>query len=133
DAAATLALAAAGEGLVTAEAAFRTAFLDALDGAAASAGDRPGAGMAHAQVVCCIDARSELLRRHLEAVGPYETLGSAGFFGTPVRFRPLGSAESYPSAPVLLDPAVEVAEVADPEDLGAAEAALAGRRRRTAG
>ena len=133
DAAATLALAAAGEGLVTAEAAFRTAFLDELDGAAASAGDRPGAGMAHAQVVCCIDARSELLRRHLEAVGPYETLGFAGFFGTPVRFRPLGSAESYPSAPVLLDPAVEVAEVADPEDLGAAEAALAGRRRRTAG
>ncbi|HMQ25011.1 MAG TPA: Na-translocating system protein MpsB [Acidimicrobiales bacterium] len=132
-ASATLALAAAGEGLIAAEAAFRSALLDDLDDADQAVGDPPAAVTARAQVVCCIDVRSEPLRRHLEAVGPYDTLGFAGFFGTAVRFRPLGSAESFPSAPVLLDPAVEVAEVPDPRDPGAAESALTLRRRRVAG
>lgn len=133
DATTALALAAAGEGLLTAEAAFRVALLDELDAAAETgAQGRPARETARTQVVCCIDARSEPLRRHLEALGSYETLGFAGFFGTSVRFRPLGSAESYPSAPVLLDPEVEVAEVPDPEDPTVGEAALRARRRRTA-
>ncbi len=62
------------------------------------------------QAAFCIDARSEGLRRHLEACGPYDTLGFAGFFGVPVRWRPLGSAESEPRCPVLLRPEHEVAE-----------------------
>ncbi|GAC1477364.1 MAG: DUF2309 domain-containing protein [Acidimicrobiales bacterium] len=62
------------------------------------------------QAAFCIDARSEGLRRHLEACGPYDTLGFAGFFGVPVRWRPLGSTESQPRCPVLLTPEHEVAE-----------------------
>ena len=77
--------------------------------------DRPEDGLTGpvaAQGVFCIDARSEGLRRHLESVGPYETLGFAGFFAVPLRFRAIGSTEAYPSAPVLLQPTTEVGEVA---------------------
>lgn len=135
DDATALALVAAGEGLVAAEAAYRERLLAALDrdGTAGAPAPAPAPARPRAQVVCCIDVRSEPLRRHLEAVGPYATLGFAGFFGTPVRFRPLGAAEAYPSAPVLLDPAVEVVEAPDPDDPRPAATELARRRRRAAG
>jgi uncharacterized protein len=42
-----------------------------------------------AQVVCCIDPRSEGLRRHLEALGSYQTLGFAGFFAVAMHHRDL--------------------------------------------
>ncbi len=64
-----------------------------------------------AHVVMCIDARSEGLRAQLEKTGPYETLGFAGFFGAPVRIRPLGWEAGYDAAPVLLRPDIEVEEV----------------------
>jgi len=63
-----------------------------------------------AQVVCCIDVRSEGLRRHLEATGAYETFGFAGFFGLPVRYQPFGSAETVDLCPVLLRPSTEMEE-----------------------
>ncbi|HUP71365.1 MAG TPA: putative inorganic carbon transporter subunit DabA, partial [Acidimicrobiales bacterium] len=62
------------------------------------------------QAVFCIDARSEGLQRHLQACGPYDTFGFAGFFGVPVRWTPLGSTESQPRCPVLLKPDHDVAE-----------------------
>ncbi len=62
------------------------------------------------QAVFCIDARSEGLQRHLQACGAYDTFGFAGFFGVPVRWRPLGSTESQPRCPVLLKPEHDVAE-----------------------
>ncbi len=57
-----------------------------------------------AQIVFCIDARSERLRRHLEATGPYTTFGFAGFFGFPVAVA--GMADRYATArcPVLMSP-----------------------------
>ncbi len=58
-----------------------------------------------AQVVFCIDVRSEIARRHLEAALPgTHTLGFAGFFGFPVAHQPALACKSAPRCPVLLVP-----------------------------
>jgi uncharacterized protein len=90
------------------ELAHRDELLTTLDGAPTPGPDEPAA-----QLVACIDVRSEVLRRHLEAVGPYETFGFAGFFGVPVRWRPLGSTRAEPRCPVLVTPRYDVAEIGD--------------------
>lgn len=63
-----------------------------------------------AQIVFCIDVRSEPIRRALEARGQYETIGFAGFFGFASRFYEFGSAHSMDLCPVLLTPQKEVRE-----------------------
>ncbi|TLY16749.1 MAG: DUF2309 domain-containing protein [Nitrospirae bacterium] len=55
-----------------------------------------------AQAVFCIDVRSEPLRRHLEAIGDYETFGFAGFFICFVRYRALGSHHDTDQYPVIM-------------------------------
>ncbi len=66
-----------------------------------------------AQVVFCIDVRSERLRRHLESLGPWETYGAAGFFGLPMRhISPAGAVSER--CPVLLRPDRTVRETASP-------------------
>ena len=77
-----------------------------------TSGHRVSQGRADAQLVFCIDVRSEGFRRHLEELGHYETFGFAGFFGVPVRWRPLGSDMAQARCPVLVSPRHEVAEVA---------------------
>lgn len=57
-----------------------------------------------AQIVFCIDVRSEPFRRALESRGNYETFGFAGFFGIPVRIKNTITEELYSSCPVLLKP-----------------------------
>jgi uncharacterized protein YbcC (UPF0753/DUF2309 family) len=57
-----------------------------------------------AQLVFCIDVRSEPFRRALESRGRYETFGFAGFFGIPVRIKNSITEEVYSSCPVLLKP-----------------------------
>ncbi|MGV8885709.1 MAG: DUF2309 domain-containing protein [Microbacteriaceae bacterium] len=54
------------------------------------------------QVVMCIDARSEGMRRHLEAADDYETFGFAGFFGVPIRFARHDARGSIDALPALL-------------------------------
>lgn len=63
-----------------------------------------------AQIVFCIDARSEGLRRHLEDLGEYETFGFAGFFGVPICFRAYGSEEELLLCPALLSPTQRIQE-----------------------
>jgi uncharacterized protein YbcC (UPF0753/DUF2309 family) len=59
------------------------------------------------QVALCIDVRSEVLRRALEAQDEgIETLGFAGFFGLPVAHRPEGTDELQAHLPALLNPAL---------------------------
>lgn len=65
-----------------------------------------------AQLVCCIDVRSEGLRRNLEACGPYETFGYAGFFGLAARFEPVTGGVGTDQYPVLLEPGMSLREVA---------------------
>lgn len=93
------------------ELAHRDELLTTLDAPAT-----PTPGEPAAQLVACIDVRSEVLRRHLEAAGPYETFGFAGFFGVPVRWRPLGSMRAEPRCPVLVTPRYDVAEIGETAD-----------------
>ncbi len=63
-----------------------------------------------AQLVFCIDVRSEPFRRAIEAQGAYETLGFAGFFGLPVRVQGHDDDQPHDSCPVLLKPRHDVCE-----------------------
>ena len=59
------------------------------------------------QAAFCIDVRSEVFRRALEAADPtVETIGFAGFFGLPVKHRPHGTEMTEAHLPVLLNPAL---------------------------
>lgn len=64
-----------------------------------------------AQMVFCIDVRSERIRRQLEAASnQIETLGFAGFFGMPIEVVPLGEAVGYSHVPALLQPSFQLHE-----------------------
>ena len=59
------------------------------------------------QMMFCIDVRSEVMRRNLEALSPHvETAGFAGFFGVGVDF--VTEDHSSPRCPVLLQPQIEL-------------------------
>ena len=55
-----------------------------------------------AQAVFCIDVRSEPIRRHLEAIGDYETFGFAGFFAVFIRYQGFGSDHETDQFPVIM-------------------------------
>lgn len=63
-----------------------------------------------AQLVFCIDVRSEPFRRAIESMGDYETLGFAGFFGIPVHVREFETNKTKACCPVLLKPRFNVRE-----------------------
>ncbi len=104
------------------EAHFRDRLLAALDRPPLEPPPCP-----EAQVVFCIDVRSEGLRHQLEACGPYETLGFAGFFALPIRFGPWWSDEATDLCPVLLRPSARLGE-RPVSSTGAAERELTGRQ-----
>ncbi len=94
-----------------AELAFQGSLHDSLLGPVPAAAD---AGRPALQAVFCIDVRSEVYRRALEAQDPaIQTLGFAGFFGLPIAYAPAGSSYSRPQLPGLLPPALTVTEAAD--------------------
>ncbi|MEZ6090121.1 MAG: putative inorganic carbon transporter subunit DabA [Pirellulaceae bacterium] len=64
-----------------------------------------------AQLVFCIDVRSERMRRKLEAASEaIETFGFAGFFGMPIEVVPLGQSQGDSHVPVLLKPQIKLHE-----------------------
>lgn len=81
-----------------------------------------------AQLVFCIDVRSEPFRRHLEAAGPFETLGFAGFYGVPVQYTAYGEeATPLDVCPALLRPRYRVTDVPTPTCAAAGERHRGGR------
>jgi uncharacterized protein YbcC (UPF0753/DUF2309 family) len=79
---------------------------------------------AELQAVFCIDVRSEVWRRALEACHPsIQTLGYAGFFGLPAEYLPLAGRQARPQLPGLLAPRVRIS------DCGANAQQLVERRR----
>jgi len=69
-----------------------------------------------AQLVFCIDTRSEVIRRHIEAAGEYETHGYAGFFGVPMRYDGYKAEASVDSHPPILGSEHHVTETPADED-----------------
>ncbi|MFT4885108.1 MAG: hypothetical protein ACI8U4_002628, partial [Natronomonas sp.] len=69
-----------------------------------------------AQLVFCIDTRSEIIRRHIEAAGPYETHGYAGFFGVPMRYQGYDDDTTIDACPPIVDPQHYVTDRPDPDE-----------------
>ena len=84
-----------------------------------------------AQLVFCIDVRSEGLRRHLEVDGRHQTIGFAGFFGIPMRVRLAGWDHAEARCPVLVAPGADATEIPNPDAV--ADLARQLRRSATAG
>ncbi len=81
------------------------------------------------QALFCIDVRSEIFRRALEAADPsIATRGFAGFFGLPIDHQPLGTHWHQPQLPGLLAPVLTAVE--SPADPTRASAMVARRRSR---
>lgn len=72
------------------------------------------------QAAFCIDVRSEVFRRALEAAGTgMETIGFAGFFGVAMEHVPLGQRQGSAQCPVLMAPRFTIRETVQgaPEDV----------------
>ncbi|MFN3469818.1 MAG: DUF2309 domain-containing protein [Novosphingobium sp.] len=93
-----------------AEASFLSVLAPQLEGASARLTAPQAARRPDAQLVFCIDVRSEPMRRALERQGRIETFGYAGFFGLPIALDPACSAPQRNQLPVLLSPAHVVTE-----------------------
>jgi uncharacterized protein YbcC (UPF0753/DUF2309 family) len=65
-----------------------------------------------AQMVFCIDTRSELIRRNVESKGNYETFGYAGFFGIAMDYKNLNDGLSRKSCPPIVPSGYKVSEIA---------------------
>ncbi len=74
--------------------------------------DSRSQGTPKAQLIFCIDVRSEMLRRHIELENPeVQTLGFAGFFGIPISYQDIEATEAESRLPVLLKPDFKAKEV----------------------
>jgi uncharacterized protein YbcC (UPF0753/DUF2309 family) len=84
------------------EETYRRTLVDALQrddgGSSTETPSRPDA-----QLVFCIDTRSEIIRRHLEAQGNYHTHGYAGFFGIPMTYRAYTDDVDVDACPPIVD------------------------------
>ncbi len=68
-----------------------------------------------AQLVFCIDTRSELIRRHVESKGNYETFGYAGFFGIAMDYQNPKNGILQKACPPIVNSSYVVSEEAKPD------------------
>jgi len=64
-----------------------------------------------ASAVFCLDVRSEVIRRTVEASGPYTTYGAGGFLGLPISFVEFDKAHTLQLAPAVIKPKNIVFEI----------------------
>ena len=70
------------------------------------------------QAAFCIDVRSEVYRRGLEAQGDdIQTFGAAGFFGMPIEYEQLAADEPRPQLPGILAPKYRATDTNVPKGL----------------
>jgi uncharacterized protein YbcC (UPF0753/DUF2309 family) len=70
------------------------------------------------QAAFCLDVRSEVFRRALEAQGKdIQTMGVAGFFGVPIEYAPLAADDARPQLPGILSPKYRVTDTGVAEGL----------------
>ena len=86
------------------EATYRGELVGTLAEQSQAIADTESAGRPDAQMVFCIDTRSEIIRRHIESTGDYETHGYAGFFGIPMEYEGYDSEVSVEACPPIVDP-----------------------------
>ncbi len=59
----------------------------------------------------CLDVRSEVIRRNIEASGPHKTYGIGGFLGIPISFVPFDKSHQLNLSPAFIKPHNLVFEV----------------------
>jgi uncharacterized protein YbcC (UPF0753/DUF2309 family) len=92
------------------EATYRSELVDSIADASASLAGTTDGRRPDAQLVFCIDTRSEIIRRHIEAAGDYETHGYAGFFGIPMRYAGYDSETTVDACPPILEAEHRIAD-----------------------
>ncbi|SFR74043.1 hypothetical protein SAMN04487947_4052 [Halogeometricum rufum] len=93
------------------EASYRRQVVERVAAESEALDDAEPSGRPDAQLVFCIDTRSEIIRRHVEAAGDYETHGYAGFFGIPMEYQGYDSEVLVDACPPILDPQHRISEV----------------------
>ena len=94
------------------EASYRAAVVDHVADESRALAERETAETERpdAQLVFCIDTRSEVFRRHLEATGAYETHGYAGFFGVPMEYSGYDAEGPVAACPPIVEPQHRISE-----------------------
>jgi uncharacterized protein YbcC (UPF0753/DUF2309 family) len=98
------------------EASYRDDLVETLTDESESIADSNDSGRPDAQMVFCIDTRSEIIRRHIEATGNYETHGYAGFFGIPMEYQGYDDEVSVDACPPIVDPQHRITDVPTDDD-----------------
>ena len=110
------------------EATYRGEVVERVAAESEALADGDSAGRPDAQLVFCIDTRSEIIRRHVEATGDYDTHGYAGFFGVPMEYQRYDAAVAVDAFPPILDPEHRVTEIPSDDDTQASHDRWAGLR-----
>ncbi|GAB3667278.1 DUF2309 domain-containing protein [Halopiger thermotolerans] len=95
------------------EKSYRERLLERIDGSVTDPADAGETSRPDAQLVFCIDTRSEIIRRHIERQGDYETHGYAGFFGVPMRYQGYDATAPVDACPPIVDPEHRVVDRPD--------------------